>query len=95
MKILIRLLYKEESVLGLHCLPTPICPKIWDHYSNVLGFQLSEIPETVRDVILKDPAEEILQDLIARDLKENQEREERLTANSGNCCHWMAPMAES
>ena len=32
MKTLIRLLLKEQSDLGLHCLPRPICPKILDHY---------------------------------------------------------------
>ena len=34
MKTLIRLLLKEQSDLGLHCLPRPICPKTLDHYGN-------------------------------------------------------------
>ena len=25
---------QEQSDLGLHCLPRPICPKTWDHYGN-------------------------------------------------------------
>ena len=31
---LIRLLLKEQSDLGLHCLPRPICPKTLDHYGT-------------------------------------------------------------
>ena len=25
---------EEQSDLGLHCLPRPICPKTWYHYGN-------------------------------------------------------------
>ena len=32
MKSLIRLLLEEQSDLGLHCLPKPVCPKTLDHY---------------------------------------------------------------
>ena len=28
---------EEQSDLGLHCLPKPVCPKTWEHYS-ILGF---------------------------------------------------------
>ena len=31
---LIRMLLKEPSDLGLHCMPRPICPKILGHYSK-------------------------------------------------------------
>ena len=31
-KTLIRLLLEEQSDLGLHCLPRPICPKTEGHY---------------------------------------------------------------
>ena len=34
MKTLIRLLLQEQSDLGLHCLPRPICPKTDDNYGN-------------------------------------------------------------
>ena len=27
---------KEQSDLGLHCLPRPACPKTWDHYGKLL-----------------------------------------------------------
>ena len=30
----IRLLLEEQSDLGLHYLPIPICPKTWGHYVN-------------------------------------------------------------
>ena len=33
-KTLIRLLLYEQTDLGLHCLPRPICPKTLDHYGN-------------------------------------------------------------
>ena len=36
MKTLIRLLLEEQSDLGLHCLPRPVCPKTLDHYGNLL-----------------------------------------------------------
>ena len=36
MKTLIRL--EEQSDLGLHCLPKPICPKTSDHYSIGMSF---------------------------------------------------------
>ena len=26
---------KEQSDLGLHCLPRPIYPKTWDHYGRI------------------------------------------------------------
>ena len=31
---LIRLLLEEQSDLGLHCLPRPVCPKTWEHNGN-------------------------------------------------------------
>ena len=34
MKTLIRQLLEEQSDLGLHCLPRPICPKNLDHYGT-------------------------------------------------------------
>ena len=33
-KTLIRLLLKEQSDLGLHCLPRPVCPKTLNHYGK-------------------------------------------------------------
>ena len=27
---------EEQSDLGLHCLPRPICPKTLDHYGNYI-----------------------------------------------------------
>ena len=36
MKTLIRLLFEEQSDLGLHCLPRPICPKTSDHYGTAM-----------------------------------------------------------
>ena len=36
-KTLIRLLLYEQSDLGLHCLPRPICPKASDHYCILMG----------------------------------------------------------
>ena len=36
MKTLIRLLLEEQSDLGLHCLPRPICLKTLDHYGKLL-----------------------------------------------------------
>ena len=44
---LIRLLYKQllrlkkQSDLGLNCLPSPVCPKILDHYSKSLNQRTS------------------------------------------------------
>ena len=29
---------KEQSDLGLHCLPRPICPKTLDHYGTLLHY---------------------------------------------------------
>ena len=30
---------EEQSDLGLHCLPRPICLKTWDHYGrSIQGF---------------------------------------------------------
>ena len=29
---------QEQSDLGLHCLPRPICPKTYDHYGSYLSF---------------------------------------------------------
>ena len=37
MKTLIKLLLKEQSALGLHCLPRPISPKTYDHYGNPIN----------------------------------------------------------
>ena len=27
---------QEQSDLGLHCLPRPVCPKTWDHYGRFI-----------------------------------------------------------
>ena len=27
--------HEEQSDLGLHCLPKPICPTTYDHYGNL------------------------------------------------------------
>ena len=36
MKTLIKLLLKEQSDLGLYCLPRPVCPKTLDHYGDII-----------------------------------------------------------
>ena len=33
----------EQSDLGLHCLPRPICPKSLDHYLHVLSIRLRAV----------------------------------------------------
>ena len=52
MKTLTRLLLKEQSDLGRHCLPRPICPKTLDHYVNTTYFSqvklfLSLLPKKI------------------------------------------------
>ena len=32
----VQTLIEEQSDLGLHCLPTPVCPKTWEHYGYFL-----------------------------------------------------------
>ena len=45
MKTLIRLLPEEQSDLGLHCLPRPICPKTLGHYGKSFQTFDDEIAE--------------------------------------------------
>ena len=49
MKTLIRLLLEEQSDLGLHCLPRPICPKTWDHYGKT--FYYEEMPQMEQQTV--------------------------------------------
>ena len=44
---LIRLLLEEQSDLGLHCLPRPICLKTFDHYGN---YGLSKISKVMLNI---------------------------------------------
>ena len=37
------LILEEQSDLGLHCLPRPICPKNYSHYGNMWACKLSQV----------------------------------------------------
>ena len=47
------LLY-EQSDLGLHCLPGPICPKTYDHYGTFY-YKLMPTKDTGRIANCDDP----------------------------------------
>ena len=51
MKTLIRLLLEEQSDLGLHCLPRPICAKTKGHYGTAMSE--SEVVHNMSHVMRK------------------------------------------
>ena len=54
MSSLIRLLLYEQSDLGLHCSPGPICPKTYDHYGTFY-YKLMPTKDTGRIANCDDP----------------------------------------
>ena len=42
---------QEQSDLGLHCLPKPVCPKTWDHYG--LYYKNIGTPDLITVMVLK------------------------------------------
>ena len=51
-KTQIRLLLEEQSDLGLHCLPRPICPKTKDHYSKVQSVKQQNLQKYISCILL-------------------------------------------